>query len=203
MGQWKRRSEAARRKRLSTGEARDADIGCDCRTTRPDFGRDRCGATQSGGFEVAVAARTGVFSIGPISALKKVRKPRNRSAATRRARRPWIREQGLLDPARSVFIDETAVSTNWHASGAGLTRGVRLIGHVALGMWKNRSASWLVRTHKRSEDGSGPTSTGIGVVGSVCEAKGMERSGSTVGKEPGILESARWIGRYLKVARRS
>ena len=29
-----------------------------------------------------------------------------------RARRRWIREQGFLDPARLVFIDETAVSTN-------------------------------------------------------------------------------------------
>jgi hypothetical protein len=29
-----------------------------------------------------------------------------------RARRRWIREQGMLDPARLVFIDETAVSTN-------------------------------------------------------------------------------------------
>ncbi len=29
-----------------------------------------------------------------------------------RARRRWMREQGLFDPARLVFIDETAVSTN-------------------------------------------------------------------------------------------
>src|SRR4029453_12614187 len=29
-----------------------------------------------------------------------------------RARRRWIREQGMLDPARLVFIDETATSTN-------------------------------------------------------------------------------------------
>jgi hypothetical protein len=29
-----------------------------------------------------------------------------------RACRRWIREQGLLDPARLVYIDETAVSTN-------------------------------------------------------------------------------------------
>ena len=28
-----------------------------------------------------------------------------------RARRRWMREQGMLDPARLVFIDETAVST--------------------------------------------------------------------------------------------
>jgi transposase len=36
-----------------------------------------------------------------------------------RARRRWIREQGLLDPARLVFIDETAVTTNMVASTVG------------------------------------------------------------------------------------
>ena len=53
-----------------------------------------------------------------------------------RARRRWIREQGLLDPARLVFIDETAVSTNMvrlHGRGP---RGVRLIGRVPHGHWK-------------------------------------------------------------------
>ncbi len=29
-----------------------------------------------------------------------------------RARRRWIREQGLLDTTHLVFIDETAVNTN-------------------------------------------------------------------------------------------
>ncbi len=28
-----------------------------------------------------------------------------------RARRRWIREQGLLDPAKLVFLDEIAVTT--------------------------------------------------------------------------------------------
>jgi hypothetical protein len=38
-----------------------------------------------------------------------VKKPAGGGAA---ARRRWIREQGFHDPARLVFIDETAVSTN-------------------------------------------------------------------------------------------
>jgi len=49
-----------------------------------------------------------------------------------RARRRWVREQGLLDPARLVFIDETAISTNmvrpngWNPRGVdGLERCVR------------------------------------------------------------------------------
>ena len=53
-----------------------------------------------------------------------------------RARRRWIREQGMLDPARLVFIDETAVSTNLVRLQGRAPRGVRLIGRVPLGEWK-------------------------------------------------------------------
>jgi transposase len=52
-----------------------------------------------------------------------------------RARRRWIREQGFLDPARLVFIDETAVSTNMVRPNGRSPRGERLIGHVPLGHW--------------------------------------------------------------------
>ena len=53
-----------------------------------------------------------------------------------RARRRWIREQGFLDPARLVFIDETAVSTNMVRSNGRSPRGERLIGYVPLGHWE-------------------------------------------------------------------
>jgi len=53
-----------------------------------------------------------------------------------RARRRWIREQGFLDPARLVFIDETAVSTNMVRPNGRSPRGERLIGHVPLGHWE-------------------------------------------------------------------
>src|ERR1700749_218606 len=53
-----------------------------------------------------------------------------------RARRRWIREQGMLDPARLVFIDETAVSTNLTRLRGRAPRGVRVIGSVPLGAWK-------------------------------------------------------------------
>src|SRR6266446_4622543 len=53
-----------------------------------------------------------------------------------RARRRWIREQGLLDPARLVFIDETAVSTNMVRPNGRSPRGERLIGYVPLGHWE-------------------------------------------------------------------
>jgi transposase len=53
-----------------------------------------------------------------------------------RARRKWIREQWLLDPARLVFIDETAVNTNMVRLYGRGPRGVRLVGHVPFGNWE-------------------------------------------------------------------
>ena len=50
-----------------------------------------------------------------------------------RARRRWIREQGFLDPARLVFIDETAVSTNMARLRGRAASGVRVIGIVPIG----------------------------------------------------------------------
>ena len=53
-----------------------------------------------------------------------------------RARRRWIREQGLLDPARLVFIDETAVTTNMVRLNGWNPRGERLVGDVPMGHWE-------------------------------------------------------------------
>lgn len=53
-----------------------------------------------------------------------------------RARRRWIREQGLLDPARLVFLDETAVTTSMVRLRGRAPRGIRVIGRVPLGAWK-------------------------------------------------------------------
>jgi transposase len=53
-----------------------------------------------------------------------------------RARRRWIREQGLLDPARLIFIDETATSTNMVRLRGRCRRGVRLVGYAPHGHWK-------------------------------------------------------------------
>jgi transposase len=53
-----------------------------------------------------------------------------------RARRRWIREQGLLDPARLVFIDETAVATNMVRPNGWSPRGERLVGDVPMGHWE-------------------------------------------------------------------
>ena len=62
-------------------------------------------------------------------------------AEVARARRRWMREQGMLDPARLVLIDETAVSTNMvRLTGAGF--------HGAPGDW-HRSARRMGDTHLR------------------------------------------------------
>ena len=52
-----------------------------------------------------------------------------------RERRRWIREQGLLDPAKLVFIDETATTTNMARLRGRCPRGMRLIGQVPQGHW--------------------------------------------------------------------
>lgn len=53
-----------------------------------------------------------------------------------RARRKWIREQGLLDPAKLVFIDETSVNTNMVRLYGRCPCGVRLVDHVPFGHWE-------------------------------------------------------------------
>jgi hypothetical protein len=50
-----------------------------------------------------------------------------------RARRRWIREQGLLDTTRLVFIDETAVTTKMVRLWGRSPRGVELIGRAPFG----------------------------------------------------------------------
>src|SRR5580700_6835254 len=65
-----------------------------------------------------------------------------------RARRRWMREQGMFDPARLVFIDETAVSTNMVRLRGRAPRGVRLIGHVPLGTWETITFVAALRHNK-------------------------------------------------------
>jgi hypothetical protein len=53
-----------------------------------------------------------------------------------RARRRWMREQGMFDPARLVFIDETSANTKMARLCGRCRRGERLVGHVPQGHWK-------------------------------------------------------------------
>jgi hypothetical protein len=53
-----------------------------------------------------------------------------------RARRTWIREQGLLDSTKLVFIDETSVNTNMVRLYGRCPCGERLVDHVPFGHWE-------------------------------------------------------------------
>jgi len=53
-----------------------------------------------------------------------------------RARRRWIRQQGLLDSTHLVFIDETSVNTNMTRAYARGLKGERVIGRVPFAAWK-------------------------------------------------------------------
>ena len=70
-----------------------------------------------------------------ISLKKSLQAAERQRADVARARRRWIREQGFLDPARLVFIDETAVSTNLARLRGRAPKGVRVMGTVPLGSW--------------------------------------------------------------------
>jgi transposase len=65
-----------------------------------------------------------------------------------RARRRWIREQGMLDTTRLVFIDETAVSTNLVRLRGRAPRGTRLVGRVPLGQWETITFVAALRHNK-------------------------------------------------------
>src|SRR3974377_1932543 len=102
----------------------------------------------SGGLGPAVA-RSGAFLTATTSPLKKSLQAAERQRADiARARRRWIREQGLLDPARLVFIDETAVSTNLTRLRGRAPRGVRVIGTVPLGAWETITFVAALRHNK-------------------------------------------------------
>lgn len=59
-----------------------------------------------------------------------------------------MRAQGMFDPARLVFIDETAVSTNMARLWGRAPRGVRVIGRVPLGTWKTITFVAALRRNK-------------------------------------------------------
>jgi len=60
-----------------------------------------------------------------------------------RARRRWMREQGMFDPARLVFIDETAANTKMVRPSGRCARGERLVGRVRTATGR-RSPLWAL-----------------------------------------------------------
>jgi transposase len=92
------------------------------------------------------------FARHRITIKKSLRAAERKRADVARARRRWIREQGFLDPARLVFIDETAVTTNMMRLNGWNPRGERLVSDAPMGHWETvtfiaglrqtRLASW-------------------------------------------------------------
>src|ERR1700686_678968 len=80
--------------------------------------------------------------------VKSLQAAERQRADVARDRRRWIREQGMLDPARLVFLDETAVSTNLARLRGRASRGVRVIGTVPLGAWETITFVAALRHNK-------------------------------------------------------
>ena len=59
---------------------------------------------------------------------KSLRAAEQERADVARARRRWMREQGMLDPSRLVFIDETSANTKMVRLNGRCRRGERLVG---------------------------------------------------------------------------
>src|SRR6266852_5208188 len=85
----------------------------------------------------AVAPRSGAsFSATRLLSKESLRAAEQERADVARARRRWMREQGMFDPARLVFVDETAANTKMVRLSGRCPRGERLIGRVPQGHWK-------------------------------------------------------------------
>src|SRR5438034_1814795 len=67
---------------------------------------------------------------------KSLQAAERKRAEVARARQRWIREQGWLDTARLVFIDETAVTTNMVRLDGWSPRGERLLADAPMGRWE-------------------------------------------------------------------
>src|SRR6516225_3477285 len=90
----------------------------------------RCASTAF----LAAAPRSGAsFSATKLRSKKSLRAAEQQRADVARARRRWMREQGMFDPARLVFIDETAANTKMVRLCGRCRRGERLIDHVPQG----------------------------------------------------------------------
>ena len=93
-------------------------------------------ACASDGLAV-VAVQSGGCSLATASASKKsLHAAEQERPDVACARRRWMREQGMFDPARLVFIDETSTSTNMVRLRGRCRRGERLISRVPQGHWK-------------------------------------------------------------------
>jgi transposase len=115
----------------------------------------------------------------------------------------------MLDPARLVFIDETAVTTNMVRIRGRSPRGVRLIGHAPFGEWKTLTFVGALRHDKMTApmviEGSMNGETFLAYV-EQCLIPTLRRNDIVVmdnyssHKAPGVeqaIEKARAVVRFL------
>ena len=108
----KRCRKAKWRKHFAAGKARGIPARAHRQAAGLDAGRDRCGDETSAASRAA-AARFGGSTTDATSASKKtLYAAEQKRADVAHARRRWMREQGMFDPARLVFIDETCTNTS-------------------------------------------------------------------------------------------
>jgi transposase len=76
------------------------------------------------------------FARHNISLKKTLYAAEQKRADVARSRRRWMREQGMFDPARLVFIDETSTNTAMVRLRGRAPRGKRLVDYAPHGAWK-------------------------------------------------------------------
>jgi transposase len=118
-----------------------------------------------------------------------------------------MREQGMFDPARLVFIDETAVSTNLVRPRGRAPRGARLIGRVPLGEWKTITFVAALRCDKMTApmviEGAMTGETFLAYV-EQCLVPTLKRHDVVVAdnfaahKVPGVREAIEKVGATLR-----
>src|SRR5262245_1209125 len=91
-----------------------------------------CGKNAS---QAAAARCGGSLSDGTSASKKPLYAAEQKRAEIARARRRWMRQQGMFDAARLVF-DETWTSTSMVRLRGRCRRGERLIGYAPQGHWK-------------------------------------------------------------------
>jgi hypothetical protein len=130
------RAKAVRREPVAAGRPRGPDPGSGRRAAGLDARRVRRGHGQ------APACRQPQRALAVSGAPRDQRQKKSLRAAEQdradvaRARRRWIRRQGLLDSSALVFIDETSANTSMARLYGRCPRGERLIGRVPFGTWE-------------------------------------------------------------------
>src|SRR6195256_1533046 len=124
------------RKHFAAGKARGIPARAHRQAAGLDAGRDRCGDEQA---RHPGQPQRGLAVLRPTQhqLQKKLCTRQSKSARTfAHARRRWMREQGMFDPARLVFIDETCTNTAMVRLRGRARRGERLVDYAPHGHWK-------------------------------------------------------------------